>query len=250
MKYVTRALEGLWGLYFWLVFIVCVLASLIAVTFVPGLDRRVRFTTAASRAAFRLAGIAVDITGFDRLPSGNSVVVANHASYIDGPLLKGFLPARYSFVIKGEMRSIPVVHFLLRRSGSRFVERFTTSASARDARHIVKAARDGQSLVFFPEGTFRAYEGVGRFRAGAFVAATRGGMPVVPVAISGSRDILRAGTAMPRFGRISIEILPPILPDDPAFADHRELAEAARQRVLESLAEPDLAADGDGNHDY
>jgi 1-acyl-sn-glycerol-3-phosphate acyltransferase len=250
VKYVTRVLEVLWGLYFWIVFIVCVLASLIAVTFVPGIKNRVRFTTAASRAAFRLAGIPVDIEGIENLPSGNSVVVANHASYVDGPLLKGFLPPGYSFVIKGEMRSIPVVHFLLRRSGSRFVDRFTVSRSARDARHIVKAAKGGQSLVFFPEGTFRAYPGVGRFRAGAFVAATRGNMPVVPVAISGTREILRAERAMPRFGRIRIEIMAPIPADDAAYRDHRVLAEAARQRVLEKLREPDLAADKDGNHDY
>lgn len=250
MKYVTRVLEGLWGLYFWLVFIVCVLASLIAVTFVPGLNNRVRFTTAASRAAFRLAGIPVDVEGIDNLPTGNAVVVANHASYVDGPLLKGFLPAGYSFVIKGEMRNIPVVHFLLRRSGSRFVDRFTASGSARDARHIVKAARSGQSLVFFPEGTFREYPGVGRFRAGAFVAATRGDMPVVPVAIAGTREILRADTAMPRFGRIRIEIMPPIPVEHGAFGDHRALAEEARLRVLSRLGEPDLAADKDGKHDY
>lgn len=242
MKYVTRLFEGLWGLYFWIVFIVCVLASLIVVTFVPGLAARVRLTTATSRAAFRLAGIAVDVTGLENLPDGHSVVVANHASYIDGPLLKGFLPARFSFVIKGEMRDIPVVHFLLRRSGSRFVERFTAAGSARDARRIVRAARDGQSLVFFPEGTFLEHPGVGRFRAGAFFAATQGEMPVVPVAISGTRTILGAGSAMPHYGRIRIDILPPITTDDPRFADHRELAEAARLMILDKLDEPDLLA--------
>jgi len=240
VKYVTRLLEVLWGACFWIVFLICVLASLIVVTVVPGLSFRLRFTTAAARAAFRLAGIRVDVDGIDNLPPGHCVVVANHASYVDGPLLKGFLPPRFSFVIKGEMRNIPVVHFLLRRSGSRFVERFTAAGSARDARRIVRAAQDGQSLVFFPEGTFLEHPGVGRFRPGAFVAATRGRMPVVPVAISGTREILRAGSAMPRFGRIRIDILAPIQPDDPCFGDHRHLAEAARRQVLECLDEPDL----------
>ena len=245
MKYVTRLIEGLWGIYFWVVFLSCVLASLIVVTFAPGLSTRVRFTTAASRAAFRLAGIGVDVRGLDNLPDGHSVVVANHASYVDGPLLKGFLPARFSFVIKGEMRDIPVVHFLLRRSGSRFVERFTAAGSARDARQIVRAARDGQSLVFFPEGTFLEHPGVARFRSGAFAAARKSQMPVVPVAISGTREILRAGSAMPRFGRIRIDILPPIGTDDPRFGDHRQLAEAARLEILDNLDEPDLIDDAE-----
>ncbi|MDJ0941428.1 MAG: 1-acyl-sn-glycerol-3-phosphate acyltransferase [Woeseiaceae bacterium] len=240
MKYVTGLLEGLWSLYAWIVFIVCVLLSLIVVTFVPTLKARVALTTATSRLAFRLSGIRVEVTGLDNLPEGHSVVVANHASYVDGPLLKGFLPARFSFVIKGEMRNIPIVHFLLRRSGSRFVERFTAAGSARDARQIVKAAQGGQSLVFFPEGTFREEPGVGRFRPGAFVAATRGQMPVVPVSITGTREVLKCGHAMLRRRPVRIDILPPIPTDDPAFADHRALAERARQRVLANLGEPDL----------
>jgi 1-acyl-sn-glycerol-3-phosphate acyltransferase len=165
------------------------------------------------------------------------VVVANHASYIDGPLLKGFLPARFSFVIKGEMRSVPVVHYLLRRGGSRFVERFAAAGSARDARQIVKAAKDGESMAFFPEGTFLEAAGVGRFRPGAFVAASRGGMPVVPVAISGTRRMLPAGAWLPRPGRLSIRILDPIGPDDPVFADPRALAECARQRIAAAVRE-------------
>ena len=61
-----------------------------------------------------------------------------------------YLPARFGFVIKGEMRDIPIVHFLLRRSGSKFVERNETTGSSRDARLLVKAAQGGESLGFFP----------------------------------------------------------------------------------------------------
>ena len=240
MTYVTRLLEGLWGLYVWAIFLICVLFSLIVVTIVPGLDRRQRLTTMTCRAFFLLSGISVNVTGLESLPDGHCVVVANHASYIDGPLLKGFLPPRFSFVIKGEMRRIPIVHFLLRRAGSRFVERFTAAGSTRDARQIVKAAKGGQSMVFFPEGTFIKEAGVGRFRAGAFSAATNGEMPVVPVAIFGTRRMMSSGQYLPRPGRIRVDILPSISPDDPAFADNRQLAEVARQAILEVLDEPDL----------
>lgn len=240
MKYVTRLLEGLWGAYAWIVFGVCCLLSLIVVTVVPGLPARLWFATAASRAVFVFTGIRVELNGLENLPPGHSVVVANHASYVDGPLLKGYLPSRFSFVIKGELRNIAIAHFVLRRAGQRFVERKLQAGSSRDAREIVKAAKEGHSLAFFPEGTFREEPGVGRFRPGAFVAAVRGEMPVVPVAISGTRDMLPHGHVLPRPRKVRIDILEPIAPDDPAFADHRELAETARQRILAVLDEPDL----------
>ncbi|HNP37841.1 MAG TPA: lysophospholipid acyltransferase family protein [Woeseiaceae bacterium] len=237
MKFVTQLLESLWGIYAWLIFLICTLIALLLVTIVPVARARCWSTGFVCRTTFLLCGVRVSVIGRDRLPSGHAVVVANHSSYIDGPLLKGHLPARFSFVIKGEMRNIPIVHFLLRRAGSHFVERFTAAGSRRDARQIVKAAQDGQSLVFFPEGTFVRTPGVGNFRPGAFVAATRGAMPLVPVAISGTRRMLAAGRLLPRPGRLRIEFLPAILPDDPVFQDHRQLADLARQQIRAAIRE-------------
>ena len=238
----TRLLHSLFGVYGWLVFSLCVLFALVAVTVVPGLDRRRWFVALAARGTFVLSGIRPEVNGMENLPAGHCVVVANHASFVDGVLLNGYLPARFSFIIKGEFRDIPIAHFLLRRGGSKFVERFVSAESTRDARQIVKAARDGESLGFFPEGTFIKQPGLGRFRAGAFVAAVKGSIPVVPIAISGTRRMMPAGRLLPRPSPLRIDILPPIDPSDTAFDDHRVLAEAARQRILTVLDEPDLLA--------
>ncbi len=240
---VTALLEGLWGGWALIAFGLSVTLGLLAAVLVPGPELRGRVLAGAARAPFALAGAKVEVVGLDNLPDGHSVVVANHASYVDGFLLKGYLPARFSFVIKGEVRRIPVVHFLLRRAGSRFVERFEAAGSARDARSFVRAAQGGESLAFFAEGTFRATPGLGRFRPGAFVAAVRGGMPVVPVAISGTREMMRGGFRIPKPVPLTVRILPPILPGEPSFADPRKLAEAARERILDVLDEPDLLGD-------
>ena len=152
-------------------------------------------------------------------------------------MLKGYLPWRFNFVIKGELRDFGPAHFLLRRSGSKFVERTDIQGSTRDARQIVKAALGGESLGFFPEGTFREEPGVGRFRPGAFVAAVKGELPVVPISIGGS------GAFLPRRGPLTIDILPAIAPGDAEFESSRALAEAARQRILSALDEPDLLED-------
>lgn len=240
MNWVTRIGGLAWGLVGWLSFgLVCVF-SLIVALIVPGQARRQRLVTLAAKATFVLSGVRVDVRGIDSLPTTSSVVVANHASYIDGVLLNGYLPAEFGFVIKGEMRNIPVVHFLLRRSGSKFVERHKTAGSAMDARQLVRAAQGGESLGFFPEGTFIKQRGVGKFRLGAFVVAIKGKLPVVPVAISGTREMMPAGSLWPRRTNLTIDILPAIDPSDRAFADSQSLAEAARQQILASLGEPDL----------
>ena len=240
MNWVNRSLEGLWGLFAWLSFGLAVLFSLIVVLIVPGKDRRQKLVTWASKMVFVLPMVDVRLRGMDNLPPDDCVVVANHASYLDGPLLKGYLPWRFNFVIKGEMRDFGPAHFLLRRSGSKFVERSDVAGSTRDARQIVKAALAGESLGFFPEGTFQAEPGLLRFRPGAFVAARKGEMPVVPIAIGGSRYVLPSGAFLPRRGPLTIDILPAIAPGDADYETAKGLAEAARQRILAVLDEPDL----------
>lgn len=240
MNWVTRILRTLWGVLAWVSFAVAVILALLVAILVPGAPRRQRLAALVCRGVFVLAGVKVEVVGMSNLPAGNCIVVANHASYIDGILLKGYLPPRFSFVIKGELRNIPIAHFLLRRAGAKFVERNQHSASARDARQIVKAAQGGESLGFFPEGTFVKERGVGRFRPGAFVAALRGKMPLVPVAISGTRYMLPSGRLLPRPNTLRFEILPAISPGDSDFTDSRALAEIARQRILAVVAEPDL----------
>jgi len=240
VTYVTPIWRTLYGFYGWLVFILCAALALLVTVLVPNAPLRHRLVAGATKAIFVLGGVPADIRGLENLPEDNAVVVANHASYVDGFLLKGYLPSRFSFVIKGEMRKIPVVHFLLRRSGSKFVERHVQSGSSRDARQIVKAAQEGDSLAFFPEGTFIKEPGIGRFRAGAFVSAIRGEVPVVPIAISGTREMLPAGRLWPWPVRPRVLVLPPILPEDPAFDNHKMLAETARQHILAVIDEPDL----------
>lgn len=239
----VRLRELLFGFWAWVVFACCIAFGLLVALLVPGQRLRSRLTTAAARAIFVLSGARVTVRGRENLPPGSAVVVANHQSYLDGLLLKGYLPSRFSFVIKGEMRDIALAHFLLRRAGSRFVERHETAGSSRDARQIVKAAKGGQSLAFFAEGTFRNSRGIGRFRPGAFVAAIHGGMPVVPVAIQGTREMHPGEPKLPKPVPIHIDILPAIPADDPAFADHRSLAEKARRQVIDATGEPDLLAE-------
>ena len=238
----TGTVRLAYGSYAWTTFVVMLTGAVLAAVLLPGLARRRRWIGRFARGFFVLAGIRTRIHGLEHLPTGHCVVVANHASYLDGVILQAFLPPRFSYVIKNEMQRIPLAHFLLRRIGSRFVERFHAAGSARDARKLLRAAHEGQSLAFFPEGTFILEPGLGRFRSGAFATAIKGSAPLVPVVIGGSRAILPMGTLLPRRGNLSVDILAPVMPDHPAYGKHQSLAAETRSRMLAVLGEPDLLA--------
>jgi 1-acyl-sn-glycerol-3-phosphate acyltransferase len=217
-----------------------VVATLLAIV-VPRLEWRRSLTHALARVAMAVLGLRVRILGAERLPAGACVVAANHSSYLDGPLLKACLPPRFSFVIKREAASLPLAGFLLRRIGSEFVERHAQGGRQRDARRVIERAQQGQSLVFFPEGTFDDHPGLKRFHSGAFAAAVRAGAPVVPVVIRGARRAMPNGALLVRPGRIEVEILEPVALDA-ACPNAEALREETRRRIAARLDEPDLPA--------
>jgi len=240
---VRAALRLAWGIYCYLLFALLLIAAAFVVLLLPSVHLRRDGSRALARLFFVVAGLPFRVTGADRLPEVPSVVVANHSSYVDGPLLYAALPSRFGFVIKKEVVHVPLAGWALRRLGHEFVDRHNKAESARDARRILKAAVGGGSVAFFPEGTFNAVPGLAHFRSGAFVTAVRAGMPVVPVVIHGARHILPAGSRWPRRGPLEVEILEPLPPAAPGSAGEvNRLRDEARQRILERLGEPDLAA--------
>jgi 1-acyl-sn-glycerol-3-phosphate acyltransferase len=166
------------------------LTVLVVNLFVPSLRRRRLVAGVFSRAFLRAAGIPFTVEGLDRLPQIPCVVVANHSSYIDGLVAAAALPPDFAFVIKKEMVRVPLAGLLLRRLGSQFVERFNRHKGGVDTRRVLKLAATGQSLVFFPEGTFTEIPQIGKFLGGAFTTAARSDMPVVAMAIYGTRAVL------------------------------------------------------------
>jgi 1-acyl-sn-glycerol-3-phosphate acyltransferase len=236
-------LEILYGLYAAAAFLFCGLLAFALVLLPLGVTARRHMAHFAAQAFFRLAGMPVRLLNTEHLPAGPCVVVANHASYLDGVVLKAALPARFSFVIKKEVARVPLAGFVLRRIGSEFVDRFNRHAGGMDARRLIKVADAGQALAFFPEGTFLAQPGLGKFHTGAFAIAARAELPIVPIAIRGTRHILPSGRFLPRPGRIHIQVLPALGPltDLEPTAAIAQTRDQSRARILAALDEPDLA---------
>ncbi len=237
-KMKSMLLRAVYGPYMWLMLAAAAVPTLVLLLFTPTLGGRRRVAHRGGRAFFLLAGSTPRVEGIGNLPDEPCVVVSNHASYLDGIILKAALPPKFTFLIKSGLKAVPLAGFLLRRIGSAFVDREDDTHRLRTGRRLLKAAMRGESLAFFPEGTFDGKPGLKPFLPGAFAAAWRAKLPVVPVVISGSRHMLPAKVWLCAPGKLSVTICTPV--DSEAQESAAELAAAARRRMLEHLGEPDL----------
>ncbi|MGW8286768.1 MAG: AMP-binding protein [Desulfobulbales bacterium] len=196
-----------------------------------------------------LTGTWIRVLGLENLPATNNqcIFVSNHASYLDVYVLTAVLDRPFSFIAKAELRSKTIIHLLLKRIGTLFVERFDQQQGLLDAGLITVKGGAGRSLLFFPEGTFTRMPGLLPFKMGAFTVAAHLALPIIPIAIRGTRSILRSDSWFPRHGPITVRIGQPIYPE-PFSADSTEgmwnaalnLRDKTRQWLLNHCGEPNL----------
>lgn len=194
----------------------------------------------AAHLFLRLAGTRFAVSGLENLPRhGACILAANHASFLDGVVMVAALARPHVFIAKGELRRQFVPRWYLSRLGAYFVERIDPRKGPRDLASIARLLRVGAPVIFFPEGSFRAAPGLQPFHMGAFLAATRAGVPVVPVTLSGPRFILPAGSWLPRRGPIQVTIAPPLFPAGTDADAAQALRDAVRGEILRRCGEAD-----------
>ena len=235
--------------YCWLLFWLAAPLVAILVFVLPVESWRWTVTRTALRIVARCLALPILKQGHENLPAKDipCVLVSNHASYIDSLILVAVLPRSYSFVAKAELKKYFLLRFLLPRIGTEFVERFDRMKGREDARWLTERGRTGRSLLFFAEGTLTRMPGLLPFRLGAFETAVAGNLPVVPIAIRGTRSILRSGSWFPRRGTVSVTIGPALLSTEVlAAADNNRwkatlmLRDRVRTWILRHCGEPDL----------
>ena len=213
-----------------------------AVALLPTLSWRKSVARHLAQLLLRLFGFPVRVRGLEHLPRDQAcVLVVNHASYLDPLVLVAVLPSSISFVAKRELAEQFFARTLFRRLGAEFVERFDPQGGVEDTDRVLQAVRQGRSMLFFPEGTFGRAPGLRPFRMGAFVVAAQTGVPLVPMGITGTRSILRAGQWFPRRGPVTVTIGTPIMPQGANWTSAIALRDAARAQMLAYSHEPDLA---------
>ncbi len=220
----------------------------LTVLLLPRMGWRWAVMRAGARLLLRLTGTPLRVDGAGSLDQGDQrVLVANHQSYLDGVVLVAALPRPVRFVAKAELRRKPIPRLFLQRIGVEFVERFDRRQGVADAERTIRSVRAGSALLSFPEGTFRSMAGLLPFRMGAFLAAAQAGVAVVPIAIRGTRSILRGRSHFPHRGTVSVRIGKPLDPAGTDWAAAVQLRNAARAWILDHAGEPDLGAGGAPN---
>ncbi|QTF93883.1 AMP-binding protein [Halomonas sp. BM-2019] len=232
--------ERLYAGYAWGVFglggaLLCLLALPL-----PRLSWRWAVAHRLARLAAGLAGVRLVRHGLEHLPGrGPCVLVANHASYLDALALTAVLPRGFRYLAKAELQQRLLPRLALTRLGVLFVERFDPRQATRDSQRVLAALEGGDSLAFFPEGTFHAEAGIGDFHMGAFVIAAHAGVPVVPVALAGTRAVLRGKEWLPRPGRVRVCLGEALRPTTDDWAEAVRLRDAARAFILAESGDPD-----------
>jgi 1-acyl-sn-glycerol-3-phosphate acyltransferase len=192
-------------------------------------------------------GCRLSAEGLEHLPPrGPAVLACNHASYTDVFALVALLPRNLLFVAKKEVLGYPVIKTFVRRLGYPTVDRLDFQQSLADADRLARVLAEEEAVVFFPEGTFVAATGLRPFRLGAFKAAVEAGVPVVPLALRGTRQLLRGDDRLPRPGPIHLAVGAPVSGEGRDLSALIQLRDRVADAIAARCGEPrlDLVAAG------
>ncbi len=240
-NFLIEIARKIYGVYALLVFGALSIIALICVAVLPW--QRYAYSTAQflAKLIFVFWGMQPSVRGLEHLRRDDAyVLAANHASYIDGVLLFAYLPQPHSFAIKIEIATFAPLRFFLTRIGMRFVDRFDAHKNVAQTRRLIELLHRGARLVFFPEGTFRRESDLLPFRLGAFRLASIALVPVIPLVIRGSRQVLAAESWLPRPGKLEIVAMAGLLPSGSNGEAADKLKKAVRLAMLKELGEPDI----------
>ena len=180
-----------------------------------------------SRVICGLGLVRVRIVGEENYdPKQSYIFIANHQSILDIFLIYGWLDSRFKWIMKQEIRKIPLVGKACEAAGHIFIDR----SNALKAKHSIEKAeerlRNGSSVVIFPEGSRTRTGIIGKFKRGAFSIAADLHLPVVPITIRGAFDALPPRSVYIKPGKMEMVIHKPI---DTTHLTHDNLNEFIAQ---------------------
>jgi len=212
-------------------------------------DRRGYFAHRCARAwswlILKTTGVRVTVEGMEKLVPGRTYIfVSNHQSIYDTPVVFGSLPYQLRIIAKESLARFPVLGWHLKRGGHLFVDRRDPDRTGilRRWRALVS---EGLSLIIYAEGT-RSKDGhVGRFKAGSFLLAIQAGLPIVPLAVIGTRAVMPKGRLRTEPAEVTLVVHAPIQPpalDHPTVHDAKLLADTVHTIVASTVERHQFSA--------
>lgn len=199
---------------------------------------QIQVARAWARTLLMAAGVQVRVEGLEQIePDGSYVFIANHASYYDTPVALAHIPAQFRFLAKRGLFQIPFLGTHLSRAGHIPVPREDPRAAVKTMQTAAETIqRKKISLLIFPEGG-RSHDGnLQPFKEGGAYIAIRAAVPVVPLVLIGTRDVLPYGSGVILSGAVTLRILKPIETKELTLKDRGKLTEELRNLISSSLS--------------
>lgn len=230
----------LYTVYAALVFIFLLLPMYFAAVFATR-ETLARTCRRCARTALALLFCPMKVIDEEKLNAAAPMIFApNHASYFDAVVVLALMPLNTRVVAKKELFNVPFLRTFLRKLDYVPVDRVDLSKGLEDTRHLEKTLKAGNSILIFPEGTFGYASGLRPFRLGAFKISTETGVPICPVAIKGTRRILRDDEKIMRPKRITVTVCDPVSPAGKEWENVTQLRNDVRAVIARHCGEPSL----------
>lgn len=188
-----------------------------------------------SRMLLSIARVRVEVEGAEKIaPGGSYVFIANHRSFFDIPCILAHISTQFRFMANKNLFSIPFIGYHLQRAGHLQVNDSNARESLRSMSAAANIIQDrGVSVLVFPEGG-RTDGELRPFKDGAAYIAMKAGVPIVPIALHGVRQILPMGSLMVRGGLVRMKVFDPVPTLDLGLKDRGELSKSLRETIIET----------------
>lgn len=185
-----------------------------------------------------VSGVRIKVYGKENLDTSRPMIyVSNHESHMDIPALFRAIPVNLHFIAKQELKKVPFMGWAMMAAGMIFIDRKHKEKAMKSIEEAGEKIKNGKNVISFPEGTRTKTGEVGVFKRGTFIMSTSSKVPIVPLAIEGSREVIASGTYKIRPGVIKINIGKPILPEAYNNKEIDQFANETRSKVLLLLSE-------------
>lgn len=236
----------LYSIYTWIVFVPLIslltlffgsLATVLALILNPRIASFIGGAIWARLLAY-LTPITVKVSGKSFVDKKQSyVIISNHQSYYDVLVLYGWLGLDFRWVMKQELRKVPGLGIGCKTIGHVFIDRSHPDKAKASIRAASKTIKDGTSVLFFPEGTRTLTGKIGKFKKGAFHFAIELGLPILPVTIIGTKDVLPAHSSALFPGKTQLIFHKPIETTSYSKENMQNLMDIAKESIISALPE-------------
>lgn len=185
-----------------------------------------------SKKFLKLTGSVVSVEGLELIPEGPVVLISNHESDFDIPVLLGTIDKPFGFVSKIEVKKVPILSSWLDAINCILIDRKNHQQALNSMQNGVRLLKEGHSLVIFPEGRRSMGGPVQPFKVGGIRLAQDAGVPIVPIAITGTANVFEKNGRLIKPAQIKVTIGHPIDPKVHFHKDYKEIAEEVRQIII------------------